>query len=342
MIQNTTDDRMECTVNVITDNCNRCRKGNGRADKARGRNDAPRNGSTKNGNANLGLGVRPQAKLNEKTLAQLQQWSEPRSVVVGTDLFCDCVPTPVIRRALTAMGEASQHFFRIVTSNPVRLMQMSPKLHWQPNIWVGVAVESKDHAHRTDQLRATDALVKFVSFQPLLGPAGKVDLTGIDWVVVGGDTGPSATPLKPDWVREIRDQCIAANVPFFFKGWGGWSRKADPRFLDGRTWDEMPEPPEPHDLEILAAIESDPVEPPPAPLADLPEQTVPVRIWAFLRSCPGIAVALIALMAMLMLVQGLWIDPVPLASLLKETAVMVTMATFFSLVIHYITQRPSR
>jgi hypothetical protein len=198
-----------------------------------------------------------------------------------------------------------------------------------------VKVESKDDTYRIYQLRKSSAHVKIVSFEPRES-MGKLDLTGINRVIISGDTRPGARPLNPYWVREIREQCIAQNVECVVNDRDGASRARET--LDHCASEEMPEPLTAQDLELFAAAENTAVEPPPVPPADVSEQTVPARIWAFLRSWPRIAAALIALMALLMLVEGLWIKPVPLASLLKETTVMVIMATFFTLVIHYITQ----
>lgn len=340
MSQSTVSETPECTWNPTDGACGRCGKGNSRTGKVSARNGSPKNGSRKSRNADGGVVVRPQARLNEKALAQPKQWPEPRKAIVS-DLFCDCVPIALIRRVLTAMGEASQHVFQIVTSNSTRMMLLDHHLQWQPNIEVGVKVECKDDTYRIYQLRKTSAHVKIVCFEPLRESVGKLDLTGIDRVIVAGNSRPGARPLNPHWVREIREQCIAQNVEFVLKQAGDGSRISDPRPLYNRASDEMPEPLTAQDLELLAAAENTAVEPPLVPLA-VPEQTVPGRIWAFLQSCPGLTVALLALMALLMLIQGLWIKPVPLASLLKETAVMVTMATFFSLAIRYITQRPSR
>ncbi len=333
MIQNTASERAECTCNVMTCGCKRWSRANGRADKA-----GKLNGSKKGQNAAFGSIIESQARLNENVLAQLNRLEKPQTVLLGCDLFCLGVDLVLIRRVLLAMGEASGHVFRILTTNSTRLMLLDPHLRWRPNIEVGVKVKCRDDTYRIYQLRECSAHVKFVSFE-FRESVGKLDLTGIDRVVVSVDTGPGARPLNPDWVSEIREQCIVQDVEFILKQSNRRSQTADPRLAHDRASDEMPEPPTAQDLELLAAAENTPVEPPPAPLADLPEQTVPVRVWAFLRSCPGLAVALIALMALLMLVQGLWIDPVPLAFLLKETAVMVIVTTFFTLVIHYITQR---
>jgi len=334
MMQSTVSERMECTCSLITGGCDRWSRRNGKAEKA-----GKLNGPKKSRNGTFGSIIESQARVNENVLAQLNRLEKPQTVLLGCDLFCLGVDLVLIRRVLLAMGKMSQHVFQIVTNNSTRLMLVDPHLRWWPNIEVGVKVECRDDTYRIYQLRKSSAHVKFVSLEPRES-VGKLDLTGINRVIVAGNTRPGARPLNPDWVREIREQCIAQDVESVLKQSDGRSQTADLRLLDDRASDEMPEPPTAHDLELLAAAESIPVVPPPAPLADLPEQTLPARIWAFLRSCPGFAVALIALMALLMLVEGLWIDPVPLAFLLKETTVMVIMATFFTLVIHYITWRP--
>jgi protein gp37 len=117
---------------------------------------------------------------------------------------------------------------------------MNDELKWQPQIWMGVSVENENHQRRVDELRKTQACIKFLSVEPLLGPLPTLDLEGIDWVIVGGESGPGARPLDPAWVREIRDQCIQEGVAFFFKQWGGVFKSRTGRLLDGRTWDEMP------------------------------------------------------------------------------------------------------
>jgi protein gp37 len=121
-------------------------------------------------------------------------------------------------------------------------MELSKKVKWEPQIWMGVSVENEDYASRIDHLRRTDAPVKFLSLEPLLGPLRQLDLRGIDWVIVGGESGPGARPMDPEWVRNIRDQCLRAGVQFFFKQWGGVNKKKAGRALDGRTWSQMPQP----------------------------------------------------------------------------------------------------
>ena len=119
-------------------------------------------------------------------------------------------------------------------------MRLSPTLSWQPNIWMGVSVESQEYKFRIDHLRETEAHIKFLSLEPLLGPLTNLNLQGIDWVIVGGESGPGARAMRSEWVLDIRDQCRAAGIPFFFKQWGGTNKKKSGRLLENRTWDEMP------------------------------------------------------------------------------------------------------
>jgi protein gp37 len=138
------------------------------------------------------------------------------------------------------MRRAPWHQFQVLTKRAERIEELSPKLKWQPNIWMGVSVENEEYLYRIDHLRKTCAHVKFLSLEPLLGPLSKIKLRGIDWAIVGGESGPGARPMNSDWVTDIRDQCGKAGVAFFFKQWGGVQKKKAGRTLDGRTWDQMP------------------------------------------------------------------------------------------------------
>ena len=170
------------------------------------------------------------------------RWRKPRSIFVNSmsDLFHKNVPFEFIEQVFNVMGKASHHRFQVLTKRSERLLELSPKLIWPDNVWMGVTVESADYLSRLDDLRQTDAAIKFVSLEPLLGPIPQIDIKDIDWAIVGGESGPGARPMHPDWPTEIRDQCIAANTPFFFKQWGGANRKKTGRILDGRIWDDMP------------------------------------------------------------------------------------------------------
>jgi protein gp37 len=157
-----------------------------------------------------------------------------------SDLFHKDVPASFIQKAFEVMRSLPQHHFQILTKRAERLAELSRSLPWARNIWMGVSVENKDYIQRIGILRQTDACVKFLSIEPLLGPISGLDLTGIDWVIVGGESGPKARPMKEEWATSIRDQCLDAGVAFFFKQWGGTNKKRSGRTLEGRIWDEMP------------------------------------------------------------------------------------------------------
>jgi protein gp37 len=169
-------------------------------------------------------------------------WRRPQMVFVNSmsDLFHEDVPLSFIRQVLDAMRRASWHTFQVLTKRAERLEQLSGQLEWPGNAWVGVSVERQDYAFRIAHLRRTPARVRFLSLEPLLGSLRGLDLQGIDWVIVGGESGPRARLMDPRWVFEILRQCQAAGVPFFFKQWGGRNKKRAGRELAGRTWDEFP------------------------------------------------------------------------------------------------------
>jgi len=170
------------------------------------------------------------------------RWKTPQVIFVNSmsDLFHKDVPLEFIQRVFDVMKRAHWHRFQILTKRSVRLDRISSKLDWQPNIWMGVSVENKEYMFRINHLRNTAAQVKFLSIEPLLGPLPDLNLNGIDWVIVGGESGPGARPMLKSWVIDIRDQCQSAGVPFFFKQWGGTNKKKAGRLLENRTWDEMP------------------------------------------------------------------------------------------------------
>jgi protein gp37 len=170
-------------------------------------------------------------------------WKKPRMIFVNSmsDLFHEKVPSAFIQKVFGTMARASWHTFQVLTKRSARLVEMAPDLVWPPNVWMGVSIESASYLWRADHLRKVPAAVRFLSLEPLLGPLGELDLSGIHWVIVGGESGPGARPIEAQWVREIQAQCRIAGVPFFFKQWGGVQKKRNGRVLDGRTWDEMPE-----------------------------------------------------------------------------------------------------
>jgi protein gp37 len=180
--------------------------------------------------------------LHESALEAPLTWKKPRMVFVNSmsDLFHKQVPFEFVRRVFDVMGRAAEHTFQVLTKRADRLQQLAPEIEWPRNVWMGVSVENEDYLHRVDGLRSTGAAVKFLSLEPLLGLLPGLDLTGIDWVIVGGESGPGARPMDPAWVVAIRDRCRDAEVPFFFKQWGGVNKKKTGRLLGGRTWDEVP------------------------------------------------------------------------------------------------------
>jgi protein gp37 len=169
-------------------------------------------------------------------------WRKPRKVFVNSmsDLFHGDVPLDFIRQVFAVMGEANWHQYQLLTKRSERVLELDAQLRWEPHIWFGVSVENAEYVRRIEDLRRIRACVRFLSLEPLLGPLPNLDLRGIDWVIVGGESGPRARPMRPEWIRQIRDQCLAAGVPFFFKQWGGPFKSRTGRVLDGRTWDDLP------------------------------------------------------------------------------------------------------
>jgi protein gp37 len=157
-----------------------------------------------------------------------------------SDLFHEDVPTGFIRDVFAVMAEARQHTFQVLTKRDDRLQALGTGLTWPANVWVGVTVEARAQLSRLDRLRSVPTPNRFVSFEPLLGPLGSVDLSGVGWVIAGGESGPRARPMLRDWVTDIRDECTARGVPFFFKQWGGTRKHKTGRVLDGQVWEQMP------------------------------------------------------------------------------------------------------
>ena len=170
------------------------------------------------------------------------RWRRPRTIFVNSmsDLFHRKVPLKYIKQVFETMRRAHWHSFQVLTKRSDRLVEVSHRLDWPSNVWMGVSVESEDYQFRIDDLRKTGAEVKFLSLEPLLGPLPKLKLRGIDWVIVGGESGPGARPMERKWVVEIKRQCRESKVPFFFKQWGGVNKKKAGRELNGRTWSELP------------------------------------------------------------------------------------------------------
>ena len=183
--------------------------------------------------------------LQEHMLKLPLQWKRSKRIFVNSmsDMFHAEVPQEFIQRAFDVMRRANWHQYQILTKRSERLLSLNSQLDWQPHVWMGVSVENARFVQRIDHLRATHAHVKFLSLEPLLGPLQNLDLRNIDWVIVGGESGPHARPMSASWVSDIRDQCRDAGVAFFFKQWGGVFKSRTGRELEGRTWDQMPEQP---------------------------------------------------------------------------------------------------
>ena len=181
-------------------------------------------------------------KTHKNVLALPLRWKKSRRVFVNSmsDLFHEKVPVKFILEVFQIMSMTPQHSFQVLTKRSENLRKLNQVISWPDNVWMGVTVESSDYLFRIEDLRNTSAKIKFISFEPLLGRIRKVDLQGIDWVIVGGESGPRARPMSSSWVEEIRDQCVKAKTPFFFKQWGGFNKKKTGRILNSRTWDEMP------------------------------------------------------------------------------------------------------
>jgi protein gp37 len=170
------------------------------------------------------------------------KWKQRQTIFVNSmsDLFHRGVTTEYIHEVFDVMNRANHHRYQVLTKRSQRLERLNSQLNWQPHIWMGVSVESSQYTFRIDHLRNTDAHIKFLSLEPLLGPLRKLNLRGIDWVIVGGESGPYAREMKLEWVLDIRDQCLAARVPFFFKQWGGKRKSVNGRELEGELWNQMP------------------------------------------------------------------------------------------------------
>ncbi|MCH8044380.1 MAG: phage Gp37/Gp68 family protein [Planctomycetes bacterium] len=177
------------------------------------------------------------------------RWKKPRVIFVNSmsDLFHEDVPVAFVQKCFEVMVTASQHTFQVLTKRPERVIELQASLPWPDNVWMGTSVENADYSWRAKLIATTPAAVRFLSVEPLLGPIRRLPLRGINWVIVGGESGPSARPMSAEWVRDIRGQCSDAGIPFFFKQWGAIgvdgvrrSKKANGRELDGHTWDEFP------------------------------------------------------------------------------------------------------
>jgi len=192
------------------------------------------------GNLNYANGF--ELTFHEHVIGLPLTWKKPQIVFVNSmsDLFHEDVPLEYIQKVFSVMAVAKQHTFQVLTKRSTRLAELSPALNWPSNVWMGVSVENEDYAYRIENLSRTPARVKFVSMEPLIGPADNADFSLIDWVIVGGESGPGARPMHEEWVTSLRDKCTDLNVPFFFKQWGGVNKKKAGRVLEGRLWNQFP------------------------------------------------------------------------------------------------------
>lgn len=183
-----------------------------------------------------------QLTLHEHVLETPLHWKQPQMIFVNSmsDLFHEDVPVHFIQQVFDVMRRASWHTFQVLTKRSARLVELDHQLEWPENVWMGVSVENNDYIFRIDHLCYTHAHTKFLSLEPLLGPLPDLRFNGIHWVIVGGESGPGARPMEAGWVIDIRNQCNSANIPFFFKQWGGVNKKKAGRELEGRTWDDLP------------------------------------------------------------------------------------------------------
>lgn len=193
------------------------------------------------GNENYRNGF--EVTLHPHVLDKPLHWKQPQTIFVNSmsDLFHEEVPLDFIQQIFSVMRKAKWHRFQVLTKRSERLLTVHREIDWPDNVWMGVTVENASCIYRIEHLRNTGACVKFLSLEPLLGPLADLNLKGIDWVIAGGESGPGARPIEPDWVRGIRDQCIEDQVPFFFKQWGGVNKKKNGRTLDKREWSQVPE-----------------------------------------------------------------------------------------------------
>ena len=181
-------------------------------------------------------------RLHPEVLEVPLHWKGAKMIFVNSmsDLFHESVPLSFIKSVFEVMNKSPRHSYQILTKRPERVLECDHAVKWTKNIWLGTSIESSDVMYRLESLVKTSARVKFLSLEPLLGPLNNLNLDDIDWVIVGGESGPGARPMKTEWVRDIRDMCLLKDVPFFFKQWGGVFKKKTGRTLDGATWSEMP------------------------------------------------------------------------------------------------------
>jgi len=180
--------------------------------------------------------------LHHDLLDEPLRWKTPRMIFVNSmsDLFHHKIPDTFIIDVFKVMNLADWHVFQILTKRPERLAKIGEKLNWSKNIWIGTSVENANYTYRIDSLVKIKAHIRFISIEPMLGPIRRFPINGIDWIIVGGESGPRARAINPEWVRTVRDICLKNKIPFFFKQWGGKRKWTSGRELDGKVWNEMP------------------------------------------------------------------------------------------------------
>lgn len=181
-------------------------------------------------------------RIHPEVLNEPMKWKKPKIIFVNSmsDLFHEDIPFTFIEKVFNVMINCPQHIFQVLTKRAERLEELSSKLRWESNIWMGVTVENVEVKYRINHLKKTQAKVKFISMEPLLGPLPKLNLKKINWIIVGGESGKKARPIKEEWVLDIKIQCRKLNIPFFFKQWGGTNKKATGRLLEGKIYEEYP------------------------------------------------------------------------------------------------------
>lgn len=204
--------------------------------KAMGVRQYQEDGDPRTSGPGFGLAIHPDV------LDLPRRWRNPRTIFVNSmsDLFHPGVPDDFIRQVFEVMTDTPRHTYQILTKRSHRLVALAPQLNWPANVWMGVTVESSNYRFRVRHLRQVPAHVRFLSLEPLIGPMGTLDLDGIHWAIVGGESGKGHRPIQQEWITDIRDQCLQNDVAFFFKQWGGATPKAGGRLLEGRTWDDLP------------------------------------------------------------------------------------------------------
>lgn len=183
-----------------------------------------------------------QVTLHPDTLSIPYTWKKSRVVFVNSmsDLFHEDIPAEYVNQVFKVMNDCPQHIFQVLTKRAENMHKLRSKFEWTKNIWMGVTVEEKEYEHRIQLLKEIDASVKFLSIEPMIGPTPDLDLGGIDWVIVGGESGFGARPIQKEWIEDVQAQCEKSSTPFFFKQWGGVNKKKNGRLLDGKSYDEIP------------------------------------------------------------------------------------------------------